>query len=74
MRGMVEAPVPQFKPNEEVWKFCERLAEEHNTSPLEIFKRMVQIGKCVANVEKNGGVVTAKLHGREVPIEFFNYS
>jgi hypothetical protein len=71
---MVEAPIPQVKPNEEVWKFCERLADDHNTTPLEVLKRLVQIGKCIANIEENGGVVIAKVHGREVPIEVFKYS
>jgi hypothetical protein len=74
MSGMVEAEIPQVKPNEKIWKFCERLAEEHNTTPLEILKRLVQIGECVAKIEERGGVVTARVGGREISIEVFKYS
>ena len=70
---MVEVPIPQVKPNEEVWKFCERLAEEHKITPLDVLKRLVQIGKCIANIEENGGIVTARVNGREIPIEVFKY-
>jgi hypothetical protein len=69
---MIEVPRPIVKPKEEIWKYCEQLAIEHESTPLEVLKKLVQIGMYVANIEEKGGEVFGIIDGREVEIKVFN--
>ena len=69
---MEETPRPNVRPKEEVWILCEKLAEKHGLVPLEVLKRLVQVGECAANIEERGGEVIGRLNGKEVEIKVFS--
>jgi hypothetical protein len=68
---MKEMP-PKVKPKEEFWEYCEELAERHEMLPMDVLKRLVEVGRCAANIEEKGGEVFGRIMGREVNIKVFS--
>jgi len=68
---MEERPRPTVRPKEEIWILCERLAEKHGLAPLQVFKRLLQIGEDVAKIEEMGWKVIARKDLDEKEIKVF---
>lgn len=68
---LTERPRPIIKPGQEVWAFCEKLAQEHGLLPLDIFRRLILLGESVAKIEEMGGKVTGEVDGKVVRISAF---
>lgn len=71
MFRMEERPRPSVLPKEEVWTFCEELGEKYHMEPLEVFSRLVWIGKKVAEIEEKGVIVVARKNLKECEIKAF---
>jgi hypothetical protein len=54
---------PSILPSEQIWEFCQKLAQKHGLDPIHVLGRFVTIGKRIAEIEENGGVVVAKPNG-----------
>ena len=69
---MEEKLRPTVRPKEEVWALCERLAEKHGLSPLEVLKRLVWVGEEVVNIEEAGGSVKGRIGDKVIEIKVFD--
>jgi hypothetical protein len=63
---------PTVRPEEELWHRCEKLAEKHGLTPLEVLKQFIWAGEEVLEVEEMGGVVTGRVGSKVIEIKVFD--
>ncbi len=68
---MKEIKPPAFRPSEDLWAFCEKVAEKYDRDPFNVLKKLVYIGKVVANIQEVGGEVRGLIGGKTIPIDVF---
>lgn len=69
---MEERPPPTVKPVEELWIRCEKKAEIHGVTPLEVLQRLIWAGEEVLEVEEVGGKVTGAVGEKKKEIRVFD--
>lgn len=68
---MKERQVPHVTPNNDLWEFCEEIAEKHNIPPLNVLTRLVRIGRCVVQAQEKGGEGIIRISGKEIEIKSY---
>jgi hypothetical protein len=68
---MEERRRPIVKPTEEIWTYCEQLAEKHEITPFEVLIRLIKVGRFVANIEEEGGETIGIIDGKGLRINVF---